>query len=141
MKRHATARWEGDLQNGNGRLTTQSVALDDTRYHFKGRFEDETPAVTNPEELLAAAHAGCFAMQLSHFLAENGTPASMLSAKASVDMTPQTGITASHIELEGDVPEIDEEKFQELAQKAKTECPVSNALSALDISMTATLLT
>ena len=76
MDRHATAVWSGTLKEGKGTVDTQSGALKGVGYSFKGRFEDESgKSGTNPEELLAAAHAGCFAMQLSHFLAENGTPA------------------------------------------------------------------
>ena len=79
MKRHATAHWSGNLADGKGSLTTQSGALTDHAYSFKARFEDESgTSGTNPEELLAAAHAGCFTMQLSHLLAENGTPAADL---------------------------------------------------------------
>ncbi len=85
MDRHATAVWKGNLKEGSGTLDTQSGVLGKTPYSFKNRFEDESgKSGTNPEELLAAAHAGCFAMQLSHFLAENGTPADKLDAKAVV---------------------------------------------------------
>src|SRR5690606_1301243 len=109
-------------------------------YSFKARFEDESgKSATNPEELLAAAHAGCFAMQLSHFLAENGTPAERLDAKAVVTLTPGTGITGSALTLTGTVPGIDDAKFRELAQKAKEECPLSKALGAIDISLDAKL--
>ena len=93
MKRHANAIWKGALADGTGTITTQSGALDQHGYSFKARFEDESGrSGTNPEELLAAAHAGCFAMQLSHFLAENGTPATRLDAKATVEVKPGEGI-------------------------------------------------
>ena len=109
-------------------------------YSFKGRFEDESgKSGTNPEELIAAAHAGCFAMQLSHFLAENGTPAENLDAKAVVTLAPGTGITGSAITLVGTVPGITADKFTELANKAKGECPVSRALGAINVTLDAKL--
>ncbi len=140
MDRNATAVWKGALKDGTGTLDTQSGALAKLPYSFKARFEDESgKSGTNPEELIAAAHAGCFAMQLSHFLAENGTPADKLDAKAVVTLVPGTGITGSAITLTGTVPGIDEAKFKELAQKAKEGCPVSMALGAIKISLDAKL--
>lgn len=140
MDRHATAVWKGGLRDGKGALDSQSGALKSLPYSFKSRFEDEAgSAGTNPEELIAAAHAGCFAMQLSHFLAENGTPADSLDAKAVVTLIPGTGITKSAITLKGSVPGIDDAKFQELANKAKGECPVSKALGAIEVSLDASL--
>jgi osmotically inducible protein OsmC len=141
MKRHATAIWTGNLQEGRGSLTTQSGALHEKRYDFRTRFENEDgTAGTNPEELIAAAHAGCFAMQLSHFLAENGTPAEKLDCTATVEVKPGEGIKGSALVLEADVPGIEPEKFEELTEKAKTECPVSGALSAIEITLEAKLL-
>lgn len=140
MDRHATALWKGALKDGTGTISTQSSALKSLPYSFKARFEDESgTSGTNPEELIAAAHAGCFAMQLSHFLAENGTPAASLDAKAVVTLIPGTGITKSAITLKGDVPGIDAAKFKELADKAKGECPVSKALGAIEVSLDASL--
>lgn len=140
MDRHATAVWKGNLKEGSGTLDSQSGVLSGTPYSFKNRFEDESgKSGTNPEELLAAAHAGCFAMQLSHFLAENGTPAEKLDAKAVVTLIPGTGITKSAITLVGTVPGLDDAKFKELADKAKAECPVSKALGAIDVSLDAKL--
>jgi len=144
MKRHATAVWNGALQDGKGKLDSQSGALSGLPYTFKGRFQDETgKSGTNPEELIAAAHAGCFAMQLSHFLAENGTPAEELEAKAEVNFGQAQGggfeITESAITLRGKVPGIEEAKFKELAEKAKAGCPVSKALGAIKISLDAKL--
>ncbi len=111
MKRHATAIWKGALGDGTGAITTQSGALSDHGYSFKARFEDESgKSGTNPEELLAAAHAGCFAMQLSHFLAENGTPAQELKATATVNVEQvEAGfeIKSSAIVLEATVPGIE----------------------------------
>lgn len=141
MDRHATAVWKGDLKNGSGTVSAQSGALSALPYSFKGRFEDaEGKSGTNPEELIAAAHAGCFAMQLSHFLAENGTTAESLDAKAVVTLVPGTGITGSAITLRAKVPGIDDAKFQELAAKAKENCPVSKALGAIAVSLDAQLV-
>ena len=140
MDRTANAVWKGNLKEGNGTLDTQSGALKGTPYSFKARFEDESgKSGTNPEELIAAAHAGCYAMQLSHFLAENGTPATELDAKAVVTLVPGTGITGSAITLVGKVPGIDAAKFKKLAEKAKAECPVSKALGAIKVSLDAKL--
>lgn len=144
MNRHATAIWKGSLSEGTGTLDTQSGAFDKVAYSFKGRFQDESgKSGTNPEELIAAAHAGCFAMQLSHFLAENGTPADELNAKAVVTYGPAEGggfeITESAITLSGKVPGIEDAKFQELATKAKEGCPVSKALGAIKVSLDAKL--
>jgi lipoyl-dependent peroxiredoxin len=140
MKRHANAVWSGDLRTGKGSITAQSGALSNNPYSFNSRFEDESgKSATNPEELLAAAHASCFAMQLSHFLAENGTPASRIDATAHVELVPGTGITGSAITLVGDVPGISADKFQDLANKAKAECPVSKALGAINVTLDARL--
>jgi len=140
MKRSATAHWAGPLQQGKGSLDSQSGAISGLPYTFKGRFEDEQGrSGTNPEELIAAAHAGCYAMQLSHFLAENGTPADDLEVTAAVELIPGTGITGSALTLVGKVPGIDEAKFTELAEKAKAECPVSRALGAINVTLDARL--
>ena len=143
MKRRATAIWKGALADGTGSITTQSGALDNQGYSFKARFQDESgKSGTNPEELLAAAHAGCFAMQLSHFLAENGTPAEELTATVVVNVEQVTEgfeIKESAITLDARVPGIDEAKFGELADKAKAGCPVSKALGAIKVTLTANL--
>jgi len=144
MKRHATAIWNGALADGRGTLNTQSGALDNQGYSFKARFEDESgKSGTNPEELLAAAHAGCFAMQLSHFLAENGTPADELKARAVVSVEQADGgfeVRSSRITLEARVPGIEAATFQELADKAKAGCPISKALGAIEVSLDAKLV-
>ncbi len=140
MKRHATAIWQGDLKEGGGTVESQSGVLHGHRYTFASRFEDESPsAATNPEELIAAAHAGCYAMQLSAFLAENGTPADRLEAKATVELVPGKGITSSALELAAKVPGIEEADFEELAEKAKRECPVSKALGSIQVTLQAEL--
>lgn len=144
MKRHANAVWNGSLVEGVGHVNTQSQAIGDLPLSFKARFKDETgQSGTNPEELIAAAHAGCIAMQLAHLLAENGTPAESLHSKAEIDFQPAEGggfeIRGSAITMTGKVPGIENEAFQEIAAKAKQICPVSKALGAIDISLDARL--
>ena len=138
MKRTASAVWQGSLKTGKGALTSPGGALKNTEYSFGSRFE--SGAGTNPEELIAAAHSSCYAMQLSAFLADNGTPAESLNVTANVELIPGTGITGSALVLEGKVPGIDQAKFTELALKAKAECPVSKALGAINVSLDAKLI-
>lgn len=144
MKRHATANWSGALADGKGTLDTQSGALSSHGYSFKTRFEDESgKSGTNPEELLAASHAGCFAMALSHALAENGTPADNLEANAVVTVEQVEGgfeVKSSALTLKGNVPGIEDAKFQQLAQDAKANCPISKALGVIDITLDAKLV-
>ena len=140
ISRHATAHWEGDLKSGQGRLSTpQSGLMEDTRYAFNSRFGDEKG--TNPEELIAAAHAGCFTMALSAKLTEAGHPPTRLDTRADVDLSMEGGPSLSQIRLKVDaqVPGIDDAKFQSIAEDAKKNCPVSKALSAVPISLQATL--
>lgn len=140
MKRSATAQWKGTIREGGGTLNTQSGALAALPYTFKGRFVDESgKSGTNPEELIGAAHAGCYAMQLSAFLGDNGTPATELNVAAVVELVPGTGITGSALSVTGKVPGITPKKFAELAQKAKAECPVSRALGAINVTLDARL--
>ena len=140
MKRTADAHWTGSLKEGKGSLDLQSGVFSNQPYTFKGRFVDETgQSGTNPEELIAAAHAGCFAMQLSAFLAENGTPPERLDVNASVELVPGTGITGSALTLKASVPGIEKAKFEELADKAKNECPVSQALGSITVTLDASL--
>ncbi|MCC4615347.1 OsmC family protein [Xanthomonas campestris pv. asclepiadis] len=136
ISRHATAHWEGDLKTGKGQLSTpQSGLMDKTRYAFNSRFGDEKG--TNPEELIAAAHAGCFTMALSAQLSEAGFPPTSLDTRADVDLSMEGGPQLSQIRLKltAVVPGIDEAKFRELADAAKKNCPVSKALSAVPISL------
>ncbi|CEH79156.1 OsmC family protein [Xanthomonas citri] len=136
ISRHATAHWEGDLKTGKGQLSTpQSGLMDNTRYAFSSRFGDEKD--TNPEELIAAAHAGCFTMALSAQLTEAGFPPASLDTRADVDLSMEGGPQLSQIrlKLKAVVPGIDEAKFRELADTAKKNCPVSKALSAVPISL------
>lgn len=140
MDRHATAIWKGSLKEGSGTVDAQSGALGTLPLSFKARFVDESGKTgTNPEELIAAAHAGCFAQQFSHFLAENGTAADRLEAKAVVTLVPGTGITKSALTVTGQVPGISAADFGKLAEKAKKECPVSKALGAIEITLDAKL--
>ena len=141
MKRSATAVWKGTALEGGGTVTTQSGALTGQPYTFKSRFVDESgKAGTNPEELIAAAHSGCYAMQLSAFLSDNGTPPAELNATAVVEIIPGTGITGSALTVTAKIPGITAEKFAELAQKAKAECPVSRALGAINVTLDAKLV-
>jgi len=140
MKRSATAQWKGTAREGGGTVTTQSGALTGQPYTFKSRFVDEEGrAGTNPEELIAAAHSGCYAMQLSAFLSDNGTPPAELNATAVVEIIPGTGITSSALTVVANIPGITAEKFTELASKAKAECPVSRALGAINVTLDAKL--
>jgi len=126
MRRKATAQWNGNLKEGKGSLTTDSTALDHTQYAFSTRFENGIG--TNPEELLAAAHAGCFTMQLSAFLSEAGfVPEELITVSTIV--FENGSIVRSELELQGKVPTISETEFQTIAHKAKENCPVSKAFS------------
>ena len=140
MKRTATAVWQGSLKEGKGALTAPGGALHDTQYSFGSRFA--SGAGTNPEELIAAAHAGCFAMALSGVLGEAGFTPERLEATAEVtlDNVPPKGwtITASHLVLVAKVPGITAAAFDEAAAKAKANCPVSRVLNAT-ITLTAKL--
>lgn len=138
MKREATAVWNGTGKEGKGFLTTQSAILDKTQYSYKSRFENGNG--TNPEELIAAAHAGCFTMKLSfNISAENITPES-ITTKASVDLDPEKGeIPAIHLSVQVKATGLSKEKFDELALDAKQNCPVSKLLNA-EITMDAELV-
>ena len=135
MSRHATAIWQGSGKEGKGNLTTQSGVLDKVPYSYKSRFE-EGPG-TNPEELIAAAHAGCFTMKLSFVLGEAGFTADEIETKCEITLA-SGAITKSHLTVKGKVPGIDKQKFDECAENAKANCPVSKLLNT-DISMEATL--
>lgn len=126
MKRHATAVWNGKIKEGTGNLTTESSVLNESPYSFKTRFENERG--TNPEELIAAAHAGCFAMQLSANLSEASFSPVSLKTKATISLEDGK-ITQSHLELKAKVPGISEDKFNEMVQEAKENCPISQLLN------------
>ncbi|HEX2618605.1 MAG TPA: OsmC family protein [Phototrophicaceae bacterium] len=136
--RDATAVWEGTLQEGNGKI---HIYGQDRPYSFKSRFEEGEG--TNPEELIAAAHAGCYSMALSGRLAREGFPATRIQSTAKVHLTRgEAGFSISQIDLEtaAEVPGITNEKFQELALGAKEGCPVSVALKAVTITLNARLV-
>lgn len=137
MKRTATAVWNGSGKEGSGHMTTQSTTLKDAQYSYKSRFEQGVG--TNPEELIAAAHSGCFAMALSFELQNAGLTADSLDVTCTITLEPGVGITHSDLVLKGKVPGVDEAKFQEYAANAKANCPVSKVLNA-QISLTASLV-
>ena len=129
--RHAEVTWNGSLLDGKGRIdSSTSGLLDSQPLTWKARAEDG-PNGTSPEDLIAAAHAGCFAMALSHGLAEGGTPADELKTSATVTFQPGEGITKIALRVRGRVPGIDDAGFQEAAEDAKENCPVSKALAAV----------
>ena len=136
--RNASTHWEGTLFEGAGQVTLESSGIGTYDVSWASRAEDAN-GKTSPEELIAAAHSSCFSMALSNGLAKAGTPATSLDTSAAVDFVPGTGITKSAITVVGSVPGIDEAKFQELAADAKANCPVSQALSAVEITLDASL--
>lgn len=136
MKRNATAVWEGSLKEGAGKISMESKTLQDAQYSFKTRFENGVG--TNPEELIAAAHAGCFTMQLSAYIGEAGFNVGSIETKCDIDFQDGS-IVSSHLTLSAKIEGISEDKFQELVSKAETNCPVSKLLNT-KISSNATLL-
>jgi osmotically inducible protein OsmC len=140
MDRSASAVWHGSLKEGNGAISTQSGTLKDTQYSFKARFADGVG--TNPEELIAAAHAGCFTMALSAEITKAGlTPDSIeTTAALTLDVSGEKPtITKIHLTTKAKIPGIDKAKFDELAHNAEVGCPVSRVLKAA-ITLDATLL-
>ena len=130
-KRSASAVWQGDLKSGRGAISTSSKALQDTPYSFVTRFEDG--AGTNPEELIAAAHAGCFSMALAASLGKAGHTPERIATNATITLEQVEGawtLTTSHLELDARVPGIDRAKFDAIAEDAKANCPVSRVLRA-----------
>ena len=135
MKRHATAVWNGSGKEGKGTVSTHSGILNNAQYSYNSRFAEGTG--TNPEELVAAAHAGCFAMKLSFVLGEAGYTPDSLEAKCDINF--ENGVlTESHIIVKGKVPGISKEKFEECVKNAIENCPISKALK-MKISSTAHL--
>ena len=131
MKRTASAIWTGDLKQGKGLISTQSGTLKQTPYSFTTRFENGTG--TNPEELIAAAHAGCYAMAFSAFLGKAGFVPEQVATNAALSLEQVDGnwtITTIHLELKAKVPGLDKNKFNEIAANAKELCPVSRVLNA-----------
>jgi len=138
INRKANAVWNGSGKDGSGVVSTQSTVLDKTQYSFNTRFAEGKG--TNPEELVAAAHAGCYAMKLSFVLNEAGHTADELDVSATISLDPSKGaITKSHLVLKGKVPGISEEDFKKAAETAKTDCPISVLLNA-EITLDASLV-
>lgn len=124
MKRNATAVWNGSGKEGNGHLTTQSTVLDKTQYSFNSRFAEGVG--TNPEELVAAAHAGCFTMKLSFNLTGAGFTPENIDTRCDITLDTEKGaISESHLKISAKVPGITKEKFEELVLHAKENCPIS----------------
>lgn len=141
MKRHASATWWGTLKDGRGELTAESGVLSDTPYSFATRFENEKG--TNPEELIGAAHAGCYSMALSGILARAGTPAERIDTKAEVTLEKVDGgfgITKVHLTTRLEVPDGEPAAVEKAAHEAKAGCPVSKVLNA-EITLEVTLVT
>jgi osmotically inducible protein OsmC len=141
IKRHASAEWTGSGKEGTGSLTTQSTTLKDTPYGFNSRFGDGKG--TNPEELIGAAHAGCYSMALAASLGrEKVTPKRIhTDAKVHIDRVGEgMAITKIELETEAEIPGYDAAKFQALAEKTKQECPVSKALAGTTITLVAKLI-
>ena len=139
MKRNGSAVWRGGLKDGKGTVSTDSGVLSNTQYSFSTRFEDGTG--TNPEELIAAAHAGCFSMALSAQLGNAGMTAEEIQTTASVSLDKTDGgfaITAVHLDVRAKVPGADKQAFETAANNAKSGCPVSKVLNAT-ITMNARL--
>lgn len=136
MKRNATAVWKGDVRTGTGKISTQSKTLDNAQYSFKTRFEDGVG--TNPEELVAAAHSGCFSMQLSAFIGELGHEIESIQTKCEINLVEGT-IIGSHLIIEAKITGITNDKFQELVTRAEENCPISKLFNT-KITSSATLV-
>jgi osmotically inducible protein OsmC len=140
-ERTARVSWQGDLMSGAGRIeSVGSGAIAGLEVTWASRSEPEESGRTSPEELIAAAHAACFSMALSHGLAQAGTPPERLEVTATSTFVPGTGITAMRLELTGTVPGLDEDGFRAAAEGAKENCPVSQALKGnVEITLDARL--
>lgn len=137
LVRKGTAEWNGDLKAGKGTVSVESGAFSNTQYSYRSRFEEGTG--TNPEELIGAAHAGCYSMALSNALSEAGHTPDSIKTTANVKMEGLK-ITEVLLQTEGSVPGLSAEEFQTYAEDAKQHCPVSQALAALDINLEAKLV-
>ena len=138
--RRANAEWKGDLKNGKGVISTETKVLNNTAYDFSSRFE--TGTTTNPEELIGAAHSGCFSMALANSLAKDGFKVNSIKTEAKVHLEKQeAGFTIIKVELDtlGDVEGIDNDKFVKYAEQAKAGCPVSRALTGPMVVLSAKL--
>lgn len=135
MKRNATAEWQGTGKEGKGQITTQSTTLNKTQFSYNTRFEDGVG--TNPEELVAAAHAGCFTMKLSFILNGAGFTADNIETKCDIELL-DNAITSSHLTVKATIPNISKEKFDESIEDAKTNCLISKLYNT-KITVEATL--
>lgn len=142
IERHSEATWNGEVRGGNGQITSASGTLNDAPYSFVSRFEQGTG--TNPEELIAAAHAACYSMAFAATLGRKGHSPQQITTRATISLTPQTGgfkLTKVRLETRGRVEGLDEATFQEIAREAEAACPVSNALrNNLEIELDAKLM-
>lgn len=142
MKRKASAVWRGDLKSGRGQISTESTVLKDTQYGFGSRFESGPG--TNPEELIGAAHAGCYSMAFSAELGKAGFTPTEIATTATVTLEnhPQTSwtVTKIHLETVAKIPGISAEKFAAIADGAKVGCPISRLLKAAEITLDAKLV-
>jgi len=136
--RTAHTVWNGDLMSGAGNTSLDSSGLGNFDVTWKARTES-SGGKTSPEELIAAAHSACFSMAFSHALAQAGHTPEEVNTKADVSFEPGTGITGSHLTLNARVPGVSEDEFQKIAEEAKTGCPVSAALTGIEITLDATL--
>ena len=131
-ERRASVTWNGDLMSGSGTIDeVGSGAFGPLEVSWAARSEESSGGKTSPEELIAAAHAACLSMALSHALAQAGTPAEQLQTSAAVTFVPGTGITKIALTVRGSVPGVDEDGFRSAAESAKVNCPVSQALAAV----------
>ncbi len=137
--RKGRAVWHGDLKSGDGTVGVESGLFESAPYSFPSRFESGTG--TNPEELIGAAHAGCFSMALANLMAQDGHVATRVSTEARVELSMEGGahIEAVQLDCEAEVPGLDAEAFQDYAEKAKAGCPVSKALGGVKIGLRARL--
>jgi len=140
IKKYGSAIWNGTIKDGGGKVSTESGVLNDVRYGFNKRFGDEPG--TNPEELIGAAHASCFAMALSLQLEEAGMVADELDAKSTVYLDKEAdgfAVKKVHLDLTAKIPDADEDKFQDAAKAAKAGCPISKLLAGAEITLDAKL--
>jgi lipoyl-dependent peroxiredoxin len=136
--RTANAHWEGSLTEGKGRVSLDSSGLGTYDVTWAARTEDPN-GKTSPEELIAAAHSACYNMAFSNILAKAGSPPASLDTRADVTFEPGEGVTGSHLTVRGNVPDMSAERFAELAEQAKNDCPVSQALAGTTITLDASL--
>lgn len=142
MKRSATANWHGKHSQGSGSLSTQSSVLADAPYSFEARFQEGESSHTNPEELLAAAHAGCYAMSLGYALEQAGMKVERIDVQATVSLSEMEGgfeISGIHLDVSASVPGLSAADFAQVAEAAKALCPLSLALYSTPTTLLATL--